>query len=279
MKLKVYGCRGSVPVSRSLRSRYGGNTSSMLLESGGEYLILDAGSGILRMEHDYKDINEDSHAKLPFKPSILLSHLHLDHIIGLAAYSPLFDHTTETKIYTISRDTRPLKSQIFGAFVPPYWPVSMTDDAFVECIEIFTNTPFNIGPFTITPFHAQHLDKTVSFHITDGEKSVVYLLDSELDLMTDKHYHELVNYCTDADLVVFDAAYTMEDYKTKRHWGHSTVEDGVRLAIKCNCERMLFSHFAPDYIDSELDELIAYLIPHGYGSRFIMASDGLSIKI
>ena len=266
-------------MTRSLRSRYGGNTTSMVLESMGEYLILDAGSGILHMEYDHRESIDDYPATLPFRPNILLSHLHLDHVIGLAAYSPVFDENSGARIYTASRDSRPLIAQVFGAFSPPYWPVVAADTARAECIEIFDNVPFNIGIFTITPFRAQHPDSTQSFHITDGKKTVVYLLDNEHDLMTDVDYDNQINFCKNADLVIFDGAYAINDYNDKRGYGHSTVTDGIELAKKCGCDRMLFSHFAPNYKDSELDDLIAYLIPHGYGNRFLLASDGLSLIV
>ena len=279
MNLKVYGCRGSIPMSRSLRTTYGGNTSSMVLESKGDHLILDAGSGILLMEYEHREIYEDYPMTVPFSPNILLSHVHLDHIVGLAAFTPVFVEKTGTKIYTASRDSRPLKEQIFGAFAPPYWPVTMADMAKVECFEIFDNKPFNIGVFTVTPFRATHPNATQSFHITDGGKTIVYLLDNEHKLMNNYEYDRQISYCKNADLVIFDGAYAISDYEAKRGFGHSTVTDGIELAKNSGCKRMLMSHFAPNYKDSELDDLIKYLIPHGYGSRFLLASDGLTLVV
>ncbi len=77
MQLKVYGCRGSAPVSYMRPSKYGGNTSCIKLTSDGRALILDAGSGLLLMDNVIRPVN------------ILLGHLHLDHTVGLAAYPPI----------------------------------------------------------------------------------------------------------------------------------------------------------------------------------------------
>ena len=279
MKLKVYGCRGSVPMSRSLRSRYGGNTSCISLESEGETILFDAGSGILRMEGDMKELYPNYPKDLPFRPTILLSHLHLDHIIGLAAFQAAYNPDAGTRIFTCNRGGGSLVSQVLGAFVPPYWPLSMETIAHIECIEVFDNIPFKIGHLVVTPFYASHPNKTTSFQVTDGKRTVVHLLDNEVELMDEQQYATLVSYCKNADVVVFDSAYTAEEYESKRGWGHSTVEHGVKLANICGCERMLFSHFSPGYSDQELDALIAYLIPHGYGSRFMLCNDGLEIEI
>lgn len=279
MKIKVYGCRGSVPMSRSLRSRYGGNTSCTTLTSNGQTIIFDAGSGILRMECDLKERYPKYPKEIPFSPTILLSHLHLDHVIGLAAFQAAYDADAGTKVFTCSRDEKPLISQVLGAFVPPYWPLSMETIAKIKCVEIHHEVTFYEGRFAITPFYTCHPDNTMSFHVKDGDKTVVHLLDSEVALMGKTQYAELVEHCRNADLVIFDASYTIDDYNSKIGWGHSSVVHGVKLAQESGCKRMLFSHFSPEYNDRELDELIAYLIPYGYGSRFILASDGLELDI
>ena len=285
MKLRVYGCRGSVPMSLSLFSRYGGNTSCILLEStsengqAGGMIIFDAGSGLLRLEHDLRLNNPNYPKNLPFKPNILLSHLHLDHIIGLAAFTPSFSKDAGMRVFTCSRDERPLKSQLLGAFAPPYWPIAMEEHSPIECVEIFDSVTFSLGEFTITPFDAQHPNGTQSFHVTDGKKTIVHLLDNELSYMDKKSYKKLVEYCRNVDLVIFDAAYIPQDYEAKKGYGHSTIEHGIELANDSCCERMLFSHFSPEYSDSQLDDLISYLIPHGYNSRFILSRDGLELQI
>ena len=288
MKLKIYGCKGSAPVSPGLHSRYGGNTSCMTIESNvkndkidekNDILIFDAGSGLLLMESELRKNNEHYPKNLPFRPSILLSHLHFDHIIGLTMFEFTYDPDAKMRIFTRSRDNRPLKSQVLGAFSPPYWPVPIENISSLEFVETFDDIPFTIGVFTIIPFRAQHPDKTQSFLVTDGVKTIVHLLDSEIANMDVGRYDKLVKYCSNADLVVFDASYLPQDYDSKKGWGHSTVEHGIRLADKCNCEKMLFAHFSHKYDDMQLDSMISYLTPHGYGKRFLLANDGLEIQL
>ena len=241
MNVKVYGCRGSIPTSRLTPSRYGGNTSCITLESGGHILIMDAGSGLTQfdIEMRQKAVNYSNSPAAPL--DILISHLHIDHIIGITAFGPAWNPSAGVRLYTCLRGEGSLREQIFGAFVPPYFPSSMVEKAVAECIAIKDKEVFNVGPFTITPFDAIHPDSTLSFHITDGNASLVHLLDSETSLMNEQDYAELVDFCRDADIVIFDAAYAPEDYPEKKDFGHSTIEDGFKLAEFSKCKRMMFS--------------------------------------
>ena len=268
MQIKIYGCRASIPVSRR-GSRYGGNTSCMTVKSKGEMIVLDAGSGLMCLQEDLlkgphvSDIN------------ILVSHLHLDHIVGLSTFERVLQPDGGVRIYTCSRDDRPLDEQVFGAFAPPYWPVVMKDKAYAQCLPVEDCVPFRIGVFKITPFLASHPDKTYSYHITDGRKNLVHLLDSEINNLKQMDYELLLGFCRDADAVVFDAAYSPEDYLKYKGWGHSTVEDGVILSQVCGCKKIIFAHHGQIYDDNELDRWHTYFP----SDKFILAKDGLEFEV
>ena len=271
MKLTIYGCRGTIGFARS--SNYGGNSACMALEAEGSMIILDAGSGILGLDAELRAKYPGYPDNLPFTPSILISHLHLDHIIGLTEFAPIWTEGGGARIFTCTRDDRHISAQIFGAFMPPYWPAPMAELSFAECVAV--SDPFEVdNKFTVMPFYANHPDKTLSFHITDGHKTLVYLLDHEM-LRLDESA-ELLAHCRNADMVVFDAAYLLKDYPKKRGWGHSTVQDGVKLAEECGCKRMMFAHYAQAYEDSDLDQLKEAVPDDG---RFLFARDGMVVEI
>ena len=270
MKIKVYGSRGSAAVSRD--SKYGGNTSCMTLENNGEMIILDAGSGLMKLDEEWRGKYPSYPSDLPFKPNILLSHLHLDHVQGMTGFAPIWTKDANTRIFTCARDDRPLDEQVFGIFAPPYWPVRMASISFAECITI--SGEFEVGGLTITPFSSFHPDNTIAFHITDGNKKIVYMLDNELtqpDIPA-----ATLGYCHNADLVVFDASYALKDYPKRRGWGHSTVQDGVRLVKQSGCRRILFSHYGQEYSDYDLDEWQKIVAGD---PRFLFAHEGMEIDI
>jgi len=271
MKLKVYGCRGSAAFSRN--SHYGGNTSCMRLTYDGGMILLDAGSGIMKLDAELREEYPGYPKNLPFSPNILISHLHLDHIIGLPSFAPVSDEDAGVRIFTCSRSDKPIKEQVFGAFLPPYWPVHMSAVAFAECIPVVGT--FKIDhKITVTPFAANHPDTTQSFHITDGTKTVVHLLDHEM--LPQDETDVLYEHCRHADVVVFDAAYLLRDYPAKHGWGHSTVQEGIRLAEKCGCKKMVFAHFGQEYSDADLNGLNDLF---AQDDRFVLAYEGLEIEV
>ncbi|MCL2220732.1 MAG: MBL fold metallo-hydrolase [Oscillospiraceae bacterium] len=276
MKIYFHGCRGSIAISRP-GSRYGGNTSCITLESGGELLVIDAGTGIMDLHEKLLSDDANYIANLRNPINILVSHLHIDHIIGIATFPPLCEKNGGVRIYTGSRSEKPLKEQVLGAFSPPHWPVSLCDVGNAECVQIEDNVPFKVGVYTVTPFLANHPDITYSFHVTDGKKSVVHLLDSEISKVDAAESKVLHSHCKDADVVVFDAAYSPEDYHSHYEgWGHSTVPNGIELADEWKCRCMVFSHMFHKYNDEELDEWKKYFAGD---PRFMLAHDGLELEI
>jgi len=276
VRIKVYGCRGSVPIAPVGGSYYGGNTSCMVIKSSGRRLVVDAGSGLMQLFHEA--YTQDKKTFSATTCNILLSHLHYDHMIGLGTFQPSWKRHYHTNIYTCSRDKRSLKEQVIGHYRPPNWPYDLQTACKFVFKEVVSGVPFYVEHFTVTPFWANHPDMTQSFHITDGHKTVVYLLDSEIEGMDEAHYNELLAFCRGVDLVVFDAAYAVADYPRYKGWGHSTINHGITLARACTPKRMLFSHFAQHYSDAELDAW-ANLYANENGCEFIMARDGLELRL
>ena len=272
MKICVYGSRGSMPFSR-YGSKFGGNSSCMSIKSGDEELIFDAGSGLFAYQEKLRlggGVNFEGLTPI----NILISHLHLDHIIGLGLFAPAWDGA-HVRLYTVSRSSEPLKEQVLGIFAPPYWPKNMKSLDNVEIVEIELNKPFKIGVFTVTAFIAAHPDATTSFHVTDGTKNFVHLLDSEYDSELYLNYASHRKFLENADLVVFDACYLPDDYPKYAGWGHSSVRHGVDIANKWGVKLMMFSHFSQHYDDDELRSLTRYFD----GKNFILARDGLEFEI
>jgi len=269
MKVKIYGSRGSVPFFGRSNIEYGGNTVCSVLDIDGHIVVLDCGSGLMQFYYDMKDKFKDG-----FKFDVLLSHLLIDHIVGFSTFSPLFSPDSDIRIFTRSRNDLPLASQVFGIFQPPYWPIALADMTSANLIGIPDEKPFSLADgITVTPFFTEKHDQTTAFRI-DAGKSVVYMLDYEVQDNLDK-YDNLITLCKNADLIIFDAAYLPEDYPLRRGWGHSTFEDGIELAEASGCKKMVFSHISQDYSDEVLNSIRDKLD----STKFSIAFDGMEAVI
>ena len=129
----VLGARGSFPVTGRDFLEYGGNTSCFLLDLGGETVILDAGSGLTSLGTGVSLPGGRKHIH------ILLSHPHLDHIMGLFSFPLLHDPEAEICLYGEAQDGTTLRSQLGAILGPPYWPLGLDD--FRARIQVRELTP------------------------------------------------------------------------------------------------------------------------------------------
>jgi len=280
LKIKFYGSRGSIPWFSRKNIIYGSNTSCLRIDIGKNIVIIDCGSGLIQFAADMKESNAGENEKQPV--DILISHLHLDHIVGLPMCHLLWKKDNNVRIFTQSRDERPLDEQIFGLFKPPYWPVNLAEMNNAQLISILDEDSFMLGEdIKVTPVSARHPDDTMSFRIDAENKSVVHLLDCEVE-EDFKGEDKLIELCRDADLVIFDGAYMPEDYPTKQGYGHSHYKMGIKLAELSGCKRVIFAHLAYDYTDETLQRFSAgddELCETGETGKYGFAFDGMEVEL
>ena len=111
LKLTVLGTRGSVPIEGENFSRYGGATSCYQVLAGKEEIYLDAGSGIFSAKSA-----KDTHI------TILLTHMHLDHLVGLPFFSALGERGRLIDIYSDKHEGLLPEEAIDRLIAPPFWP-------------------------------------------------------------------------------------------------------------------------------------------------------------
>lgn len=242
MKVTVYGTRGSVPVPEKEFLEYGGNTSCYLLECD-EHIIVDAGTGIIKLGAYLK---EDM---LPIH--IFISHVHLDHIHGLYDFAPFYQQGREIHIYGERREGESIADQLKSIVRPPYWPVGFDDySANVIFHDIEVDKKYDIcSKMSFIAHRSNHPNVCTNYRFEQAGKTFVYVLDYEHipELLDD-----IVEFCNEADLVVFDAAYVPG--KIVKNFGHSSWEEGLLIADKAHVKKIAMSHYSRHYSDDVLRE-------------------------
>ena len=239
MRITVLGARGSIPVSGSEYRLFGGATSCYMVEAGGETVFLDAGTGLIAAPSVF-----------PRPPVILLSHLHLDHLLGLGMYPRLSMAGARTRLMLSAASAREAEERLAGLFAPPFWPLRLTD--YKGAPEIAPLSPaFQVGELRIECMAGCHPGGCVVFRLRYGGKCLVYATDYEPEADS---LAALSDFCRGADLVLYDAQYTAEEYDGRRGFGHSTAECGLTLLEKSGAKRLLLVHHSPGTRDEELLE-------------------------
>jgi len=303
-KVKFRGVRGSYPVADEKFLKYGGNTSCVEVNVGGHLIILDAGTGLINLGAElmtkYIESGSTITERTPVKATILISHIHQDHILGIPFFKPM--HLASTKLCLfggVAQDEK-LETELSRLLFTKTFPLDLGDIAAELKIQDLNETNYIILRNGETPVvtrvydfyskeHSQD-DVIIScyksfahpqngvfvYKITYKGKSLVYATDKESYPGGDK---KLIKFARNCDLLIHDAQYTTEDYLSlytpKQGFGHSTYEMALDAKNQIGAEKLVFFHFDPSYNDDKLDELAAEFEKEDA----IMAKEGLEIDL
>lgn len=283
IKIKFKGTRGSHPTPKQNHLKYGGNTSCVEISAGGHLIILDAGTGIIDLGRDLQKEHilsgTDLYSRKPINATLILSHLHQDHIQGLQFFSPMFIPTTKLDIYGPSYQNENLKQVLSKILFEKVFPVSL--DEIPSNLNIYDFGTKNIlilkhdGTKNLIPISDFNIenhtdDVIISIHKTTAHpkngsysikvqyknKAVVYATDKESYIGCDKKFIEFAHGC---DVLIHDAQYTHQDYISpilpKQGFGHSTFNMAIETAKFAKAKKLFFFHYDPNYDDGILDML------------------------
>jgi phosphoribosyl 1,2-cyclic phosphodiesterase len=252
MRVTLWGTRGSIASAGPETVSYGGNTSCVEVEAAdGTLAILDAGTGIRRVGATLRE---------PRRLDVLLTHLHMDHIQGLGFFAPLFDADFEVHIWGPPSTTLDLRTRLSRYLSPPLFPVRLRD---VECrlsLHDVTSEPFHVGGLEVRSEAVIHPGFSHGYRLADGGTVLTYVPDHEPALgavgVPEAEWMSGFALARGADMLIHDCQYTTEEYATRVGWGHSRVEDAVRLASMAGCERLVTFHHDPAHDDAFLDRMV-----------------------
>ena len=301
--LKFRGVRGSYPISSKDFLEYGGNTACVEVNVGGHLLILDAGTGMISVGDELMEKYITSgfipEERTPVRATVLLSHIHQDHIQGFTFFRPLHLKSTVLSVFGSVCEEENLSDELSNVLFGKTFPLDLGDIAGKLDIKNITSNDLiilrhgsepiicksqeNILPDNVViscyKSYAHPQDGVMIYKIYYKGKSVVYATDKESYLGGDK---KLVDFARNCDVLIHDAQYTTEDYlnqySPKQGYGHSTFDMAVEAQRQSNAGKLVFFHFEPGYDDEKLNRINEH-----YSQKFpdnvIMAKEGLQLEI
>jgi phosphoribosyl 1,2-cyclic phosphodiesterase len=230
---------------------YGGNTPCLEIRYGNlAPLIVDAGSGARRLGQNLVAA-ANGH---PSEAHLLFSHFHWDHIQGLPFFAPLYGETSFVTFYS-SEEASDLETILQNQMRRPYFPVDLPASGarYQYCKIDAEGMPW--GDVSIKPFPLRHPGGATGFRIQSRTGCIVYASDHEHG---DESYDAIVRkHAAGADIFIYDAQYTPEEYPAHRGWGHSTWLAGAQIAQEAGVGQLLLFHHDPAHDDRVLDEIVA----------------------
>lgn len=246
-RVVLLGVRGSIPVSGANFLKYGGSTLCVLVQMGGETILLDCGTGMLQVGHLTRDVNH---------LSILLSHPHIDHLIGLPLCPFLYEDGKQVTFHAVARGGLSAGQQVKTLMSPPLWPVGSevfkAEITFKDILE----PSIRIGSVSVEQFELFHPGGASAFRLTYCGRSLVYASDCEL---SDSLMARLSTFAKGCDLLLCDGQYSDEEYPRRVGWGHSSWSMAAALGKASGAKRTVLIHHAPEYTDEYLDKADGWL--------------------
>lgn len=248
-EITVWGARGSLPVAGPDFAEFGGNTICLELRCGDNVLFFDAGSGAFPAG---RALVAEGLRNISF----FFSHCHYDHIMGLPFFKPLYFCGTEVAFWASNVDSQLTTEDMMCGFMrKPYFPVDpkvfradvtthdfRPGDVLTPCPEITLRTAM-----------LSHPGGAIGYRIEYRGKVLAMVFDTDhVPGMLDPAVLSLIE---GADLFFYDAAFTDEEFDIFRDFGHSTWQQGVRLAKAANAGRVAFIHHSPHRTDEELRKI------------------------
>jgi len=186
--------------------------------------------------------------------TVLLSHYHWDHLMGLPFFGPLYDDEAVFDFYGSPWEGHSVEEAVSGTFQPPWFPVRLTEAHARKSFQSVSEEPWTVGGLTITAGWLNHPQGVTAYRLDSESGSVVFATDVERgDPVSDAALSKLA---AGADVLIHDAQYSPDDIDAHRGWGHSTWEDGVAAAEDAGVDQLVLVSHDPVRSDDEVDELL-----------------------
>lgn len=263
LAVKFWGTRASYPFFRETHRKLGGDTSCVALDWNGHRLFIDAGTGLMHAEPtDGHDV-------------ILLSHFHLDHVLGLPYFLGKKKHGALTLASAACTDGEDLKAKLGSVYGGVGFPVSLSlIRPNMQWLSVPVGSPLDLGPWSVQASALHHPGTAFAYRVrpAQGNSSVVYMSDHEHGSERDA---VLRDFAHGASLVIWDSSYDDRHYESVRGWGHSTWQEGERFALQCQADQLALSHHDPSRDDAAAADLQLMI----EAPNVFLAFDGLELNL
>jgi phosphoribosyl 1,2-cyclic phosphodiesterase len=256
LELTFWGVRGSIPTPAPENLGFGGNTTCLELTlPNKEVVVIDGGTGARKLGLSLAARFGPSPKTIHF----LMSHFHWDHIQGIPFFAPLYGPANRV-VFHARRPPEEVRDILEGQMTFPYFPVKFELLAAQREFVQLEQTPLHYQDLTVHAFPLNHPQGATGFRLEANGTVIVHACDHEHgDPKLDRILRE---HAQNADVLVYDAQFTPEEYHSKAGWGHSTWLEATKVAKEAGVRQLVLSHHDPSHTDDILRGVLAEARTH-----------------
>jgi phosphoribosyl 1,2-cyclic phosphodiesterase len=258
VRLYLCGVRGSTPAPGADFLRYGGHTSCVALAHDGAarpVLVLDAGTGLRQVTPLLGGV--------PFDGTILLTHLHWDHVHGL----PFFtggdhDGSRVSLLLPEQEDGVSAQQALAKGMSPPHFPIGPGGLRGAWTFGTVAPGPLKAEGFAVEARKIPHKGgATYGYRVSDGNRVITYMPDHCPTVLGPgpdgwgEYHRAALDLASGADLLIHDAFLMPEEVEAEAFFGHAAADYAIGLARRAGARGVLLTHHKPARTDDELDRL------------------------
>ena len=233
---------------------FGGHSPCVEIESGGgDYVLCDLGTGV--RPFGQKALARHG-PKSPQTYHVFMSHVHWDHIMGFPLFTPAYIPGNKIRIYGGHAE---LEAALRRQQAAPSFPVDFSAlGANIEFVRLEAGPEYEIAGMQVRLMLQQHSGDSYGYRFSSAGKTLIYSTDSEHKLADLAETQAFVDFFRDADLVIFDAMYSLADtISVKADWGHSSNIVGVELCQMAGVRQLCLFHHEPIHSDEAIARVLA----------------------
>ena len=272
MKLQLLGVRGSTAAPGAEFARYGGHTSSIAVTPDGAdrpTLVLDAGTG-LRVLTALLDGRA-------FEGSIVLSHLHWDHMQGIPFFAAGDREAARVDLYVPAQDGRSGRDLLAQSLAPPSFPITPEGLRGRWGFHALEAGSHEIEGFSVSAAEIEHKGgRTFALRVEDDRGSVAYLPDHAPAAGMSDELGELLD---GVDVLIHDAQFLEGERPVAVDYGHATVQDALKLGAASGAQTVVLFHHSPARSDAALDEIATWAPDLVDGLDVVVAQEGMVLDV